>query len=67
MKWKQYSNTINIDTNFPGTQSVYALMKEKKKEFIECLRHDLNQLLFDSNLRRYRRGKNRCHRCGWKI
>lgn len=64
MNFKQIGSWFEIK-NSPGDQPVYELIKQKKEESAECLNHFLDATILNS-LRRYRRGKNRCLRCGLK-
>jgi len=51
--------------------SISCMFKDFSKEMDglfqkakECLKHDMNYILMKYNYRKYRRGKNRCLRCG---
>lgn len=63
-KWKQYSVSIPIRH---GKQTIINLIKSAQN----CGEHELdfiiNTSIFNNPYRKYRRGKNRCKRCGVKI
>ena len=68
INWKQYDKKISISRNAVNKKEWELLEKsiEMGRQFYECLGHELFYPLFNG-YRRYRRGKNRCHRCGLKI
>jgi len=59
-KWKEYAKSIQI----PKKIGLYLL--KKQKEHRECMKHALYSPGISLWIRPYRRGKNRCHRCGLK-
>ena len=61
--WKSYPVSIKLSKN----SAVYKILDQKFKEAKECIVHEFNIKLFHGPVRRYRRGKNRCKRCGYKI
>lgn len=63
-KWKEYSVSIPIRPGVVAT-TISELIKEEQ----ECLRHSLDYAIMSGSgrYRPYRRGKNRCLRCGCKI
>jgi len=63
--WRTMEATISIPIG-----ELYIDPEEVIKRFAwakECQIHELNYPLFSKPYRRYRRGKNRCPRCGLKI
>ena len=64
--WKEYSASITISRSKDSGELLKKLqykIAETKKRLIDCvLVHP-----FFLNYRRYKRGKNRCERCGCKI
>lgn len=64
--WKLLVGTIKIK-GLPGNSTIVDLIVKRAGEVRECLNHkvDLFQM-FSSSYRLYRRGKNRCRRCGVK-
>ena len=61
-QWQQMSHSVAI-----GGNSMFAEQIEHKMNGIrECMEHELLAGLLDGLIRRYRRGKNRCVRCGLK-
>ena len=59
MLWKNAYTSIRVPEDSPLGR-VYASKVEEAKE---CVLHELNHALY-RGYRRYRRGKNRCARCG---
>lgn len=63
-KHKEYEEGIVVrscDRNF--IKRFYTLIIESQ----DCLKHQINSNLFNNPYRPYRRGKNRCKRCGVKL
>jgi len=60
-KYRQYFNTISIRGKH---EALSDLIEKKQIEARECLNHKVNYRLLTNPYRRYRRGKNRCNRCG---
>lgn len=48
-------------------QGIYMIQRKTIEEAQECLTHRMNYPLIENPYRLYRRGKNRCQRCGVKI
>jgi hypothetical protein len=63
--WKQYGGSIIVeksDSSLFDQEFVQSFLKAKL-----CAEHKLRYNLQDNRYRLYRRGKNRCHRCGIKL
>ena len=63
MGYLQISNSVNL--NGLDTADGYTAI-EFIKELKECSNHELKFGLTSNGARKYRRGKNRCLRCGSK-
>jgi hypothetical protein len=61
--WRTLVGTITVPKNSPLGKYV----AQRIQEATECVVHELNWGMFSNRYRRYRRGKNRCKRCGLKI
>lgn len=62
-KWTEYGHSVNL---IGGTR-LAKLIEQKRQESLECVEHQLFDDLMTNRSRPYRRGKNRCHRCGLKV
>lgn len=62
--FKQYGHAIKIEKTM-GSSGLCELLEEKRKEMEECLFHYIESTPLRHS-RIYRRGKNRCVRCGLK-
>jgi len=67
-KHKSYWRSIDVDDHkkLHKETSLVKLLSKKIEEAEQCLVHKLHYALEDGGYRRYRRGKNRCLRCGLK-
>ena len=63
-KWKQYSNTVAI-SKCKG--SLVEVVAAKIEEVRTCFDHQICRSIGSSFYRSYRRGKNRCNKCGSKL
>ena len=62
-EWKQISGSITVK----GHPKFMEMMQKKQIDAQECTNHYLSANIINERTRRYRRGKNRCHRCGWHL
>lgn len=60
--WVEYGTSIKV--NMPDWMFDAILQKQKETE--ECNHHWMGYTVFSNAYRKYRRGKNRCIRCGLK-
>jgi len=63
-KFKKIFTSIKINKSVAS--GMINLINKKTYEANQCLNHVLNYAMQES-YRRYRRGKNRCLRCGLKL
>ncbi len=61
--WKDYYCSVRVPKNSP----LGITFAQKAKESKECFIHLMNYNMFSDPYRKYRRGKNRCRRCGCKV
>ena len=61
--WKNYFASIVM----PKKSLITEYFLEEVAKAKKCIIHNLNYSMFDKPYKRYRRGKNRCKRCGLKI
>ena len=64
-QWKQVAHGITI--NGPKNSQLFKYVQRRQEEESECCSHYMSANLINERTRRYRRGKNRCHRCGWPV
>ena len=50
-----------------ANEYIANLIEKKRKESLECIEHVMYDRTFLRGYRLYRRGKNRCLRCGLKL
>jgi len=62
--FKDYTATITLKTH--PKDEAWKELNRKLKEGRECSEHMMRSMLL-SDHRQYRRGKNRCLRCGYKL
>ena len=58
---------VEVKTYKSCPKGMVFLINKKILEAGECMTHHLDYAFFEGSYRRYRRGKNRCKRCGLKI
>lgn len=63
-KWRNFYSTVEIGKGV--SPKVVSLWNKKVQEAEECMAHGVRYAVFEDSYRRYRRGKNRCQRCGLK-
>ena len=65
--WKTQTATVALTKPSKKQAELMALIETKMQDSRECMIHELEVHIFKPNAyRRYRRGKNRCERCGLK-
>lgn len=62
-KWKEYSSSVRLNASSRMVDYINRHIKEAE----ECLSHSIFNMVFTNGYRVYRRGKNRCVRCGLKL
>ena len=63
-EWKRCYGSVKIDGLMDkSTSRLLSAMAAAER----CFTHDLNYILSKATYRRYRRGKNRCVRCGVEL
>lgn len=58
--WKQYSRSVTIIGRSKG---LWRKLQVNQTQLIDCYLHNLDNA--GTNTRKYRRGRNRCKRCGY--
>jgi len=66
--WADWSLNITLPPYKVGTiMGLATSLPLKIKQAKECTGHELDYQLYGNGYRRYRRGKNRCPRCGVRL
>ena len=63
-KWRVCSGSISVKGQQTLMMKAFQAGVDNAKE---CMSHSMNEVLLSGKARRYRRGKNRCLRCGWHL
>lgn len=66
--YKQYAVSVRVrPPKLANEKRFLELVRESIKQREECFDHGVLSVFVKKLYRRYRRGKNRCKRCGFKI
>jgi hypothetical protein len=60
---KQIVSSIEINRDCPNVDLLQTLIQQRQ----ECLGHSMIAMIYNEYSNKYRRGKNRCKRCGLKL
>ncbi len=63
-EWKTYSTPIKIACDNLN-ETLLTHVRERIYQAEKCMAH--SPMLFEQRQRKYRRGKNRCHHCGYRL
>ena len=70
-EWIEYSRSLQLPKNTDSKRNkAENVVNELIKDCVNCAQHSLEYMIFttrETRYRKYRRGKNRCKRCGVKI
>ena len=64
IKWKHKKIGMSITLDKSVKLGMMYLLDRKIRESQKCMNHEMSYCLISNPYRRYRRGKNRCSRCG---